>query len=1039
MPSMKPMTYRKRKLERSVAGRGTPRPSPSAAAAIVVMIAVSLSLPLEAQDPGGLTSRRAPAGGPTRLPDGRPGPGYWQQRVRYRVEATLEPDARRLTGTAWITYHNDSPDTLRELNWHLYQNIFRDQRFGRLATRGITVHLVAAEGVALAPEFDGTLMRTTLPASLPPGDSIHLRLEWEYEVRRAASLRTGSRGRDFGIAQWYPQIAVYDDQRGWDRTPYLGQGEFYLEYGDWDVRISLPTEYLVAATGTLQNPEEVMTREQLARFGAVTSDSVVSIVRPETPVVAPESGARESRARAPRQTAAPPRTRTWHFTATNVRDFAWAASPDYVWDATRTRPTPARPEGTLIYAFYKPSERSADQSAAMARHAIEFFGARFGEYVYPQATVVTGPVGGMEYPMLAFTGVGDGITNQLYIVTAHELGHQWYPMMVGSNETNYPFMDEGFSTFITSLALYDHDGGEGLFNPRLRGTIRDLLPSGDERLFNQTLYLAAARAGQEAPLLTHSNSMRSEQYGVAGYFKPATVLFMLRDAIGAATFDRALRAYYQRWRFKHPYPDDFFNTVEDVVGRDLDGFWNQWFVQTWRLDLALRRLRQRRTDAGWSVELGLENRQRAIMPATLRLTLADGSMREVRVPETAWLADRNHTLRMDSLPARVRVAEIDPDLVLADANRLNNRWPRPRVGVDWRPQILMDLLPPLDRYRIGLRPSLWYASVDGVKLGLAATGSYLATDHRVSALASIGSASGAFSGRLAYGSTLRALGTGTRWQADAFRLDGRSGGGLRLAFAPGSWILGGEPPVRLTVGVHAMEVEDSAYLIRPAEWDRGLVAIGTARFTQPGPRWLGGTVTLDAEFTAPGSDWAYGKASLDLRVLRPVGDRVLLHGRAIGGYASGGVPRQTRFYLAQATPLERFASPWFRSHGALAALGIENEALLGGGGAVIGAPVGASGTKLLAVNLALRWKLFELFADGGQVWSAGDPALRRWTFDAGPAVGLELARSLGPVRLGGVGLSLRAPVYLRDPARPGAPRWDWRWRVVFGTRWGAAN
>ncbi|HEV2129663.1 MAG TPA: M1 family metallopeptidase, partial [Longimicrobiaceae bacterium] len=633
------------------------------------------------------------AQGAVRLPDGRPGLGYWQQQVDYSVEARLEPAVRRLTGRARITYHNASPDTLRELHWHLYQNIFRadsraggaEQILGRrmTATRGITVHRVAAAGQPLDREIAGTLMRTPLREPLLPRDSLVLQVEWEYEVPPIPSLRTGSRGEDFGMAQWYPQIAVYDDRHGWNDTPYLGTGEFYLEYGRWDARITVPSDYIVAATGTLRNPEQLLTPAQLRRLREVSRGRVTQVV------TAAEIGTRG---------VSHPAERTWHFTARDVRDFAWAASPNFVWDATRTAPLPLQPTGVWIHSFYRADEaRDYHWSAAVARQAIEYWSRRFGPYLYPQATVVSGPVEGMEYPMLAFGGPGSRVENQPLMVIVHELAHQWYPMMLGTHETRYPAMDEGMTTFITSLALEELFGRNTFWSPRLPYFARGILGRGDERRILQAAYLLDAGGDSDFPLLTHAHELNEWQLGLQVYVKTASVLFMLQDLLGEETFHRAMHVYHERWRFKHPYPEDFFRTVEDVAGRDLGWFWQPWFRGTATLDLALRDISQEQQADGWRAQLTLENRGEAIMPATLRLTLRDGSVRDLRVPETVWMnGDRTHAAEITDLPARVRSAEIDPARILADVRRSNNVWPAgapsaagPLLGMHWHGILLM--------------------------------------------------------------------------------------------------------------------------------------------------------------------------------------------------------------------------------------------------------------------------------------------------------------------------------------------------------------
>lgn len=283
---------------------------------------------------------------PTRLPNGKPGAGYWQQQIDYKVDAELEIVKGILTGKEIITYTNNSPDTLNELWWHLYQNIFNEKSEARkegnivgramTATKGITIEKIIISGKEITPFENETLMKTILPYSLNPNQKIEIEVWWNYEVPKIATLRTGSNEIDFGMCQWYPQIAVYDDLRGWDKTPYLGQGEFYLNYGNWEANITVPGNYIVAGTGILQNTNEVLSEAQLKKYNSISSDSVIQIIS-KTETDTSRNSLKKLK-------------QIWRFKAENVRDFAWAASPRFIWDATKTN------AGVLIHAFYLPSE-----------------------------------------------------------------------------------------------------------------------------------------------------------------------------------------------------------------------------------------------------------------------------------------------------------------------------------------------------------------------------------------------------------------------------------------------------------------------------------------------------------------------------------------------------------------------------------------------------------------------------------------------------------------------------------------------------------
>jgi hypothetical protein len=459
---------------------------------------------------------------------------------------------------------------------------------------------------------------------------------------------------------------------GWDSTQYDGAGEFYLEYGDWDVRLTVPARMLVAATGALANPDRVLLGVEQARLAGAHAGNE-----------APVSTVEEIRARHQLPDTA---TRTWRFTARGVRDFAWAASPRFLWYVTRTAPNAAQPAGVLVSSFYRDDEgRDYVGSAALARDALQFWSERFGPYLWPTATLVSGPVEGMEYPTLAFGGPASRLDNLPNAIIVHELAHQWYPMMLGTHETRFPAMDEGMTTFITSLAQARLFGPNSFFSPRMPLWLRGVLGPGDERRWlGLTYILATGEGGGDIPLLTHAHRMGEFQLGLLVYTKTSSALFLLRDVLGGDTLERAMRAYHERWSLRHPYPDDFFRTVEDVSGRDLEWFWQQWFRETRVADVAIARVDTSRGDGGWSAGIRLVSYGTAAVPVNVALTLADGSVRTLRVDERVWgdwrdpraIAGSFTTVHADSLPSPPVKVEADPGQVIPDVRRRDNIWPR---------------------------------------------------------------------------------------------------------------------------------------------------------------------------------------------------------------------------------------------------------------------------------------------------------------------------------------------------------------------------
>lgn len=603
----------------------------------------------------------------TRTLDGVPGPDYWQQRVRYQISAELDPVAARLSGEQLLTYHNRSPDTLAIMLFQLYQNLFRpgEPRTERVpVTDGMTLERVVVDGVearrlAAGEEppptgtvylEDGTIMALRLPRALPPGDSIQVNMVWNFTVPPEDAPRTGHRDREvYNIAQWYPQVATYDDLRGWHAWPYLGAGEFYLEYGDFEVAITLPEGWLVGATGALQNPEEVLTDEVLGRLRtAMRTDTVVRVIRVDDL----EPGVATRRV--------PGGQLTWEFRAEDVRDFAFAASNRYLWDATRAEVQ--REDGrewVAIHSFYRPEATAWRQGAHYTRHAIEFHSRQWHPYLYPQMTSAEGPVFGMEYPMLTFVeAIEDSVF--LYQVINHEVAHQWWPMMVGSNETFHAWQDEGLTQYAEHLAT------------------RDIFPEADPFMEDLERYLMIAGTETEQPIMREADLYGPVQFArvVASYSKPAILLRALHGVIGEETVRAALREYTDRWLFRHPTPTDFFRTVESVAARELYWFWHPFWFETAVLDQALAGVETEARDGGERVHITVEDRGDAPMPALLRLMLANGETREAVVPVDVWLAGaRLHTLSVD-VPAAVESVELDPDFLFPDVDRTDHVWER---------------------------------------------------------------------------------------------------------------------------------------------------------------------------------------------------------------------------------------------------------------------------------------------------------------------------------------------------------------------------
>jgi hypothetical protein len=600
----------------------------------------------------------------TRAPTGVPGPRYWQQDVAYRIEAELDPAAARVTGSQTITYRNNSPDTLEHLVLHLYQNAFRQgaQRVRQVPiTGGLTLERVEAGGTraravsGAAPAgasytVDGTLMTLRLPRPLAPGARTTLELDWHFTVPPPGAPRTGHDANEaFVVAQWYPQVAVYDDVRGWDARPYWTNGEFYLEYGDFDVALTVPEGWVVGATGRLVNPEEVLTEQTRARLArAERTDEIVRVI------TADDLAARTA------TTQEPGGSLTWRFRAEDVRDFAFASSNRYVWDAGRmTDVAPAAGGVVMAHALYRPEEENWRRAVDYMRHATRYAAALVHPYIYPHITAAEGPIGGMEYPMLVFI-TGGRSPESLYGVLAHEVAHEWLPMMVGTNESRHAWMDEGAASWIEDRAFADY------------------FPDTRPALATQEAYLRIADSDDEKPAMTEADLFGLGQarapYGIATYSKPASLLRALSGLLGAEVVDSAMQTFAARWLLKHPTPWDFFNTFEDVAGEDLDWFWTPWYFGTAWLDQAI-------VDVGFAIEntsvrVVVEDQGTAPMPVPLVVTYADGSTERHTLPVERWLEGATRQVLTFPASGPVERIEIDPERWFPDTDRSDNVWTR---------------------------------------------------------------------------------------------------------------------------------------------------------------------------------------------------------------------------------------------------------------------------------------------------------------------------------------------------------------------------
>lgn len=582
-----------------------------------------------------------------RAGSGAPGHKYWQQQADYKIKASLNDETRTITASETITYTNNSPDALKYLWLQLDQNLYTGESDAFLSRQkdyadkitlqslhtvdklasskhGHKIMRVADKsGKALPYTINKTMMRIDLPKPLKSGGKYTFQVDWNYAVIEVKAIN--SRGgyeyfkKDdnnlYVIAQWFPRMAAYTDSKGWDHKQFLGNGEFTLEFGDYELELTVPSDHIVSATGELQNAKAVLTSEQHARFEkAKKADKPMFIV---TPSEAKEN--EKSRATG---------TKTWIYKADNVRDFAWASSRKFIWDAMGYH---QKSDGRDIVAMsFYPNEGEplwSKYSTEAVVHTLEVYSKYSFPYPYPTAQSVNGPVGGMEYPMLSFNGPRatlDEKGNATYSrrskygligVVIHEVGHNYFPMIINSDERQWTWMDEGLNTFVQFLAQEEWEEGY----PQRRGEPRDI-----------TNYM---KSDNQVPIMTQSDSLL--QFGSNGYAKPATALNVLRETVmGRELFDFAFREYAQRWMFKRPYPSDFFRTMEDASAVDLDWFWRGWFYTTDHVDVALSKVTWSTIAGDADAEAAWKRKQRDDMPMSVtRQRNADIQKRTERRPE----------------------------------------------------------------------------------------------------------------------------------------------------------------------------------------------------------------------------------------------------------------------------------------------------------------------------------------------------------------------------------------------------------------------
>ena len=597
-----------------------------------------------------------------RTASGKPGPEYWQNQADYDLKVTLNDENNTISGKELLTYTNNSPESLNFIWIYLEQNRFTENSRGSLTTPiggnryngdidgGFEIsNLEAKVNRSSSSKYiiSDTRMQVFFDKPIPAnGGKATVSMDFKFKIPVKGMDRTGrldvEDGTIYAIAQWYPRVAVFDDIEGWNTEPYLDAGEFYLEYGDFDYEITAPYNHIVVGSGELQNPGEVLSKTLRDRFDrASKSDSTVFILKPDElqdmSLRAKQSG-----------------TLTWHFKMDNTRDVAFASSKAFIWDAAKINlPDGKKAMAQSVYSRESAGLEAWGRSTEYTKASIENYSNKWFEYPYPNAINVASSVGGMEYPGMSFCN-WQSTGASLWGVTDHEFGHNWFPMIVGSNERKYAWMDEGFNTFINHYSTLEFNEGEYPSNLNQTRRYTDWFTSETREGINN-----------------YPDETNLQNLGMTAYNKPGIGLLLLREYIlGPERFDNAFKSYIKTWAYKHPQPSDFFNHIENVAGENLTWFWKGWFYGTGNIDLGIDKVQM--SKEGYVVFLS--NKGEIPMPVEMKVTYTDGSTEKISLPVEIWQRGNSwsHLIKTDK---ELKSIELDPDKILPDVNFSNDSWP----------------------------------------------------------------------------------------------------------------------------------------------------------------------------------------------------------------------------------------------------------------------------------------------------------------------------------------------------------------------------
>ncbi len=840
---------------------------------------------------------------------------YWQQDVSYKMDVALGDDGRTLLGRLDFTYKNNSPDTLDELRFHAYYNSFQpgSPAHRRWHARGsrrienaspedygsmIVKNLRDGDGNSITPEFNYSIFSVPLLETLVPGSEVHLTMDFEsYIPGRSVAYRSAFAHGQLKCAHWYPQVCVYDPVMGWVDNQYMGTGEEYGEFGIYDLHLTLPEEFIVGGTGVLVNRVEmipVALRERLDLQKFI--DNPVEVFQNKTETT--------------------DRTKTWHFHAEDVHDFAWVADPQFLIDQDRCGETD-------IWILARRDHASGWHDAAeVTRQGIEIMEREVGPFPYPEFTVVD-CFSGMEYPGIVFCS---GYSPRYKLLFWHEMGHNYFMGAVGSNQTERAFIDEGFTTYWEIRMMEELIGRENIFLTR-RGS---LIVTDQDRFYRGLRpYLELQKSGYILPLHVESDLPEVYmQYRISSYYKPATAFLALQYYIGKEGIRRVMHDYYAEWKFRHPYEQDFLQSLEKTLGTSMEWFYDAWVRGSKSLDYSIEKAKATESD---KVTLIVRREGDMILPVKVRVE--DGSGQSllyyipildeptppdcgVRLPRWDQRRDPHDRYVFDVDKGEYKYAEVDLQNLLADINPLNNTTSI-LPPMKWEFDYPFQHVSPVDAYRVRWSPTVFYNGIDGLQGGVYFKGDYLKEWSKLNMAVRVGSLSGQVSGELDYDNEFRSLGSGSSWGFSGYLHEGHRGGEIRLIHEDKK---GFDSRVQWRGGIRWFfhELFDRDYLPTPEGWENGQIS-ATVFKGEVFPRF--GKITVNAsasiETAAPLSDFSYSRAMAEIISSYPISRVFSMNLRGFYGKSTHHAPIQCWIGLGGEALLEQAQSRWLRSWAAL--------------------------------------------------------------------------------------------------------------------------